>query len=226
MARLRRFALRLVQLAAAIFLLWVAGFGWFVLSSLYPRIDPSATTDAIVVVTGGRQRLEAGLELLAAGKAKKLFISGVNERVDRDELLRGHGPLPENAACCIVLGHAADNTFGNARETADWMHEEGYRSLRLVTSWYHVRRSLLEFERAMPRVTMIANPVFAHHVDPERWWSWHGAPLLLLGEYDKYLAAWLRPLLNPWLPPAPPRNVLRNAGVGRDGSGQLPGQLR
>ena len=222
MARLRRVGLRLAQFAVAIFLLWVAGFAWFVLSSLYPRVDPSTATDAIVVVTGGRQRLEAGLELLAAGKAKKLFISGVNERVDRDELLRAYGQLPENATCCIVLGHAADNTFGNARETADWMYEEGYRSLRLVTSWYHMRRSLLEFERAMPRVTMIANPVFAHHVDPERWWNWHGAPLLILGEYDKYLAAWVRPLLNPWLPPPPPRPTLRNAGVGQD----IPGRLQ
>jgi len=221
MRRLRRLGIRLAQFAAAMFLLWVAGLAWFVLSSLFTRADPSITTDAIVVVTGGRLRLEAGLELFAAGKAKKLFISGVNERVDREELLRAHGPLPENAACCIVLGHAADNTFGNARETADWMHEEGYRSLRLVTSWYHMRRGLLEFERAMPRVTIVAHPVFAHHVDPELWWNWHGAPLLVLGEYDKYLAAWVRPLLNPWLPPAPPRPVVRSAGVARAISAQL-----
>ena len=221
MARLRRIVLRLAQFVAAIFLLWVAGLTWFVLSSLFMRADPSATTDAIVVVTGGQLRLEAGLELFAAGKAKKLFISGVNERVDREELLRAYGPLPENAACCIALGHAADNTFGNARETADWMHEEGYRSLRLVTSWYHMRRGLLEFERAMPRVTIIAHPVFAHHVDPELWWRWHGAPLLVLGEYDKYLAAWARPLLNPWLPPVSLRPVVRTTDAGRASFGQF-----
>src|SRR5205085_9290469 len=125
MSVLGRSVLWLARILAALILLWLAGLVWFVASSYWIRPDPSNTTAAIVVVTGGRLRLEAGLELLAAGKAKKLFISGVNERVDRDELLRGHGPLPENAACCIVLGHAADNTFGNARETADWMHEEG-----------------------------------------------------------------------------------------------------
>ena len=43
-----------------------------------------------------------------------------------------------------MLGREADNTHGNARETAGWMRGEGYRSLRLVTSWYHMRRSLLE----------------------------------------------------------------------------------
>src|ERR1700730_14777026 len=210
MRRLARVTLWTVRFAAAVILVWLGGFGWFVVSSYLIREDPSSSTDAIVVLTGGRQRLETGLELLAGGNAKKLFISGVNQRFDGDELLRMLGPLPENAACCIVLGHTADNTFGNARETADWMHEEGYRSLRLVSSWYHMRRGLLEFERAMPRVTIIA-----HHVDPELWWNWHGAPLLVLGEYGKYLAAWVRPLLNPWLPPAPPRPVVRSTGLGR-----------
>jgi uncharacterized SAM-binding protein YcdF (DUF218 family) len=174
---------------------WFAGLALFVASSRSIHVDPSIRTDAIVVLTGGRMRLETGLELSAAGAAKKLFISGVNQRVDRDELLRALGPAAERAACCIVLGHEADNTFGNARETANWMREEGYQSLRLVTSWYHMRRGLLEFGRAMPQVTIIAHPVFAHHLDQERWWSWRGAPLLIIGEYHKYLAAWIRPAL-------------------------------
>ena len=57
MRRLRRLGIRLAQFAAAMFLLWVAGLAWFVLSSLFTRADPSITTDAIVVVTGGRLRL-------------------------------------------------------------------------------------------------------------------------------------------------------------------------
>ena len=69
------------------------------------------------------------------------------------------------------------------------MHDEGYRSLRLVTSWYHMRRSLLEFGRAMPRITIVAHPVFAHHVDPEGWLGSHGAISIVVGEYHKYLAA-------------------------------------
>ena len=64
------------------------------------------------------------------------------------------------------------------------MHEEGYLSLRLVTGWYHMRRSLLESGRAMPQTTIVAHPVFAQLLEPERWWSWHGAPFLIIGEYD------------------------------------------
>jgi len=194
--RLIRLICRLGLLAIGMFALWLGGFAWFIASSLSTGGDPSTPTDAIVVLTGGRLRLETGLQLFAAGTAKKLFVSGVNQRVDRDELLRVLGPAAERAACCIALGHAADNTVGNARETANWMREEGYRSLRLVTSWYHMRRSLLEFGRAMPQITIVANPVFAHHLEPEHWWSWHGAPLLIVGEYHKYLWAWMRPALN------------------------------
>jgi uncharacterized SAM-binding protein YcdF (DUF218 family) len=222
MGRLARCCLWLARLVAAAILVWLGGFGWFVASSYLMHADPSSTTDAIVVLTGGRQRLETGLELLAGGKAKKLFISGVNQRVDREELLRSVGPLPENAACCIVIGHSADNTFGNARETAGWMHEEGYRSLRLVTGWYHMRRSLLEFERAMPRVRVVPHPVFAHRVDPERWWSWHGAPLLVLGEYDKFLISWARPVLGPFWPMPPVAPPLRTAEL----SGAVAGAVR
>jgi uncharacterized SAM-binding protein YcdF (DUF218 family) len=211
-----RSALWLARIVAAIILLWLGGFAWFVASSYVMHADPASTTDAIVVVTGGRQRLEAGLELFVAGKAKKLFISGVNQHVDRDELLRTVGPIPENAACCIVIGHTASDTFGNARESAEWMHEEGYRSLRLVTSWYHMQRSLLEFGRAMPRVQIIPHPVYAHRVDPERWWNRHGAPLLVLGEYDKYLVTLALPLLQAWWPAPPGGPAIRTASaIGR-----------
>jgi len=207
MGRLIRVCKWLMSLALAMAALWIGVLCWFVAASLLLPPDPAVATDAIVVLTGGRQRLETGLRLMADGKAKKLFISGVNQRVDRDELLRVLGPPASREACCIVLGHDADNTLGNARETAGWMHREGYRSLRLVTSWYHIERGLLEFRRAMPDVAIVAHPVFAPHLDPEQWWSRHGAPLLIVGEYHKYLAAWLRPLLEAALParfaPAP-----------------------
>jgi uncharacterized SAM-binding protein YcdF (DUF218 family) len=212
--RLPRSLRRLGSLAFVVFMLWLGAFGWFVAASLLVPTDPAALTDAIVVLTGGRLRVETGVQLLVAGRAKKLFISGVNQRVDRDELLHALGPAAAHAACCIVLGHEADNTLGNARETAGWMQQEGYRSLRLVTNWYHIERGLLEFRRAMPAVAIVANPVFAAHLDPERWWSWHGAPLVILREYHKYLAAWMRPVLEAALPPhfAPPSAATSQTG--------------
>jgi uncharacterized SAM-binding protein YcdF (DUF218 family) len=176
-------------------LLWLGGFAWFAASSWWVSVDRASPTDAIVVLTGGKMRLETGLALLAAGKAGKLFVSGVNPAVDRDTLLRALGPAAARGACCIVLGHTADNTVGNALETAVWMRQEGYRSLRLVTSWYHMHRSILEFRRAMPRVRVVAHPVFALESDPEGWRGWFAAGHRVLAEYNKFLAAWLLHLI-------------------------------
>jgi uncharacterized SAM-binding protein YcdF (DUF218 family) len=177
----------------ALALVWLGGLAWFVHSSLAIAIDRTTTTDAIVVLTGGRLRVETAIDLLGAGQARKLFISGVNPHVDRIALLRVVGRMGDGDTSRIAIGHEAENTLGNARETAEWMQQEGYRSLRLVTSWYHMRRSLLEFARAMPDTRIVAEPVFAAHADPEPWSSWFEIALLTVGEYDKFLATLVRP---------------------------------
>ena len=178
---------------AALFALSVAGFIWF---AAPPSPENEAVpTDAIVVLTGGPLRLQSGMALLRDGKGRKLFVSGVNQQVDLDELLRVSGNAPEWAACCTVLGHDADNTLGNARETAQWMRRQGFSSLRLVTAWYHMPRSLLELDRAMPEIEIVAHPVFPDEVSWEHWWASHGTLLVLASEYGKYLGALLRPVV-------------------------------
>ena len=186
--------LRAVMLAAAACcLLWLSGLLWFVTP---PAAETrTAATDAIVVLTGGSLRLQSGIDLLREGKGSKLFVSGVNQQVDLDELLGVSGRAPDWALCCIVLGHEADDTFGNAQETAQWMRRQGFRSLRLVTAWYHMPRSLVEFERVMPEIDIVAHPVFPDQVKQERWWAWRGTAALLVNEYVKYLGALARPLI-------------------------------
>jgi uncharacterized SAM-binding protein YcdF (DUF218 family) len=182
--------------AATTMMMWAGGLACFVYSSLSVGADPQTQTDAIVVLTGGRLRLEAGLDLLGAGRAQKLFVSGVNPHVDRLALMRVAGYAGSDLSR-IVVGHDAGNTLGNARETAGWMRREGYRSLRLVTSWYHIERSLLEFRRAMPDAMIIAEPVFASHAETGEHWL--DVALLTVNEYDKYLATLVRPaVLKVW----------------------------
>jgi uncharacterized SAM-binding protein YcdF (DUF218 family) len=188
--RTRRFALAMAGVSA-VGLLWLGGLAWF--ASQIPRAveDVATPTDAIVVLTGGSERINEGLALLAASKGKKLFVSGVYHGVEVNELLRAAHGAPANLECCIALGHAADSTLGNAVETAAWMAAQGYRSLRLVTAAYHMPRSLLEFHRAMPDVEIIPHPVFPERVKQD-WWAWPGTAGLIVGEYDKYLFALLR----------------------------------
>lgn len=167
--------------------LLLAGFLWFLASLPQEVEDPQRETDAIVVLTGGSGRVGQGLELLEAGKAKKLFISGVYYAVDVNELLRVAERKPENLSCCIALGYEAGNTRGNAEETAAWIGKQGYRSLRLVTSTYHMPRSLLQFRRLLPSVEIVPHPVFPKDHVPGEHWRLPASLSLLLQEFGKYL---------------------------------------
>lgn len=195
---------RVMMAAAACGGLWLAGLLWF--ATPPPPDSQTAPTDAIVVLTGGSERIRGGLDLLREGKGRKLFISGVGQQVDLDELLRMSGsepPATNLASCCVALGHDADNTFGNAQESARWIRSQGFHSLRLVTAWYHMPRGLLEFERAMPDIDIVPHPVFPEQVKQQHWWAWHGTAALLVSEYTKYLFTLARPLLE-WAQPAGP----------------------
>lgn len=174
---------------------YAAGLFWFAESIPHATDDDGSATDAIVVLTGGAARIGTGLELLRQGRARKLFVSGVYRGVDVQELLRTQRQAPESLECCIVLGYSAETTEGNAAETSDWIAQEGYRSLRLVTAAYHMPRSLIEFRRAMPTVRIVAHPVILESFRREDWWAWPGTLRVVVDEYHKLIAALVRPYL-------------------------------
>ena len=176
----------------AVAVIWLGGLVWY--ASLIPSpSEPSmAKSKAIVVLTGGSDRMAEGLRLLERGLAQKLFISGVYHRVEVKELLSVAKKNPNELECCIELGYTADNTAGNAYETAVWMEKEGFHSLRLVTASYHMPRSLLEFQRVMPEIEIIVHPVFPEGFKGENWWLWPGSTGLIASEFSKYLMAIIR----------------------------------
>jgi uncharacterized SAM-binding protein YcdF (DUF218 family) len=199
--RIHRLLFRWTGAPLFLALAWLGGFIWFAADMPDSVADGETPTDAIVVLTGGTERLGAGLALLRQKMGRKLFVSGVYRGVDVAELLRLSRQKPEEVECCIVLGHAADNTLGNAVETAAWMRAEGFRSMRLVTANYHMRRSLLEFHQAMPEVEILPHPVFPDTVKQTQWWKWPGTAHLIATEYTKYLGAvarhWIETLETP-----------------------------
>lgn len=190
---------RLLAFAGVLIVCYVLGFLWF--ATLLPTAvgDAERRTDAIVVLTGGSDRLGVALDLLSADKAGKLFVSGVYRGVDVRQLLDLSQHSPEDLSCCVVLGYEADNTRGNAVETAAWVKDQGFGSLRLVTATYHMPRSLLEFRRLMPDIEIIPHPVFTETFKRDDWWLWPGSSALLVTEYTKYLIALLRGPLDPVL---------------------------
>jgi uncharacterized SAM-binding protein YcdF (DUF218 family) len=188
---LRRALLVLVVLAGA----WALGLAWFVAQAeRNGEIDPDHT-DAIVVLTGGSERLRVGFDLLARGAAERLLISGVHRDVRLEELL-ALGPTDDSLRCCVDLGYVAGDTIGNAQEAAGWMRAQGFHSLRLVTSNYHMPRAMLEFRAAMPGIEIRRQPVDPGTVHLERWWAWPGTAKLIVVEYNKFLVALARVTLS------------------------------
>ncbi|MDA0996873.1 MAG: YdcF family protein [Proteobacteria bacterium] len=180
-------------LAAALLpaLAWCVGL--FLFADAIPK-QPTGLderTDAVVVLTGGSGRVRTGLNLLLAERADLLFVSGVYHGVDVSQLLAAVKQRPGDLEKRIGIGNAV-NTIENATETAAWMRTRGLKSLRLVTSAYHMPRSLLEFSNAMPDIRIVPNPVFPTHVKSGAWWAWPGTAALTAGEYSKFLLAWMR----------------------------------
>ena len=174
---------------AIIGICWLGGLIWFAQKVPSKQVVAKIKTDAIVVLTGGTGRLDMGLVLLETGFAKKLFVSGVALGVDVNTLLRVARRAPKELECCISVGYRADDTAGNATETANWVKERSLQSIRLVTANYHMPRSLAEFNSAMPHIKMLPHPVYPTQFKRRRWWLWPGSALLLASEFNKYLVA-------------------------------------
>lgn len=183
-----------LALILLLLLLWGVGlvaFGERVAKST-PAADPPQA-DGVVALTGASSlRIEAAIRLVELGKAKRLLISGVNKEVRPSELrgvARGAGRAYD---CCVDLGFAARDTQGNARETADWARQHGFRSLIVVTSDYHIPRSVLELHAAMPEIELHPYPVVTDTLNARGWWRRGGDARRLIFEYSKYLVILMR----------------------------------
>lgn len=166
------------------------GFLAFAASATRHTPRPLIAADAIVVLTGGTdRRIEAGLKLLRGGLGKRMLITGVNRKIKAEDFL---APSEGSARCCIDLGYDAMDTIGNAAETRRWAEALHYKRLIVVTSSYHMQRSLTELALAMPEVELIAHPVLPRIFSDGPWWLRPSAARLLVAEYLKLIQSYAR----------------------------------
>ena len=165
----------ILRLTALLLLLYALGFALFAVTLGHPAKD--IKTDAIVVLTGGAGRIERGIAVMKQGDAKRMLVAGADPSVTRGDLIRrlhGDGRL---VRCCVDLGSESVDTRSNAEEALRWIDGHGYRSVRLITSDWHMHRADYEFRHHLGRRIKIVPDAL-----PTR-----PRFVTLFGEYNKYV---------------------------------------
>lgn len=155
---------------------WLSGLVIYLSTVQSYNATPPKTTkaDAIIVLTGGVGRIEAGLNLWAEGLAPELLITGVNKDIKKADILQttksSKKKLPQ---CCMTLGYKAQTTVGNAQEIKEWVQEKNLKSIHLVTSGYHLPRSMMEIKQTAPNLTIYTHSVpFRHNgITSQGYWK-------------------------------------------------------
>lgn len=181
----------LLKLSQVILLIWLCGFIWFineVKNFTYYEYN-NAITDAIVVLTGGKERIAEGIKLLANHHAKKILISGVWREVYINQIkeIDMAKKLTNDLKNKITLGRFAENTLENAVETDMWMDLNYYHSIRVVTADYHMPRTKLIFDMILKNKKIIYHPITGANFKIGKWWDFPGTTKLVFIEYNKYI---------------------------------------
>lgn len=165
------------RLSSLALIVWALGFVWFAIALPLPA--GSEKTDVVVVPTGGEGRIDRGLAVLRSGWARKMLVSGVSREVKPKEFAAHYKVEPAVMACCVTLGFQSVDTRSNAVEIAGWLKANQAKSVRLVTTDWHIRRTVFEMRRVVPDGTEIVEDAVASK--PSFW--------ILFLEYHKLIAS-------------------------------------
>ena len=175
----------IARAASLLLLLYALGFVLFAFTLGKPAPASAPASDAAVVLTGGSGRIEHAVEVLRAHKAKRLLVAGADPLVTKRDIARRLGGRGKLVACCVDLGSESVDTRSNAEEAARWLSRRDFRSVRLITSDWHMRRAEYEFRKVLGK--RIPLTIDAVRSEPNF--------LTLFAEYNKYvlrrLAVWV-----------------------------------
>jgi len=167
----------IARFGAILILFYALGFVLFALTLGKPAPADAAATDAAIVLTGGPSRIEHAIDVVKDHKAKRLLVAGVDPSVTKPDLARRIKGSRSWLACCVDLGSESVDTRSNAEEAGRWLAGHNYKSVRLITSDWHMRRARYEFDKVLG--SKYALTTDAVRTEPSF--------LTLFGEYNKYL---------------------------------------
>ena len=175
----------IARFGSLLLLLYALGFVFFAFTLGKPATARAKPTDAAVVLTGGKGRIEHAIDVLRDGQTKRLLIAGADPLVTKDDLARRVPRSSKLIKCCVDLGSESVDTRSNAEETQRWLQAHHFHSVRLITSDWHMRRARYEFGKVLGGKYDVV--IDAVRTEPSF--------ILLFGEYNKYvlrrMAVWV-----------------------------------
>jgi len=171
--------------ASLVALFYLLGFVLFALTLGRPATADAKRTDAAVVLTGGSNRIEHAVDVIRDGGAKRLLVAGADPSVTKADLARRVPGNRKLLKCCVDLGSESVDTRSNAEEASRWLAKHHFKSVRLITSDWHMRRARYEFRRVLGE---------KYEIVPDAVRS-EPSFLTLFGEYNKFvlrrMAVWV-----------------------------------
>ena len=146
--------------------LFVASIIWwlFYLEYIFPKyyLDEEVQLERkphIVVLTGGKGRLEKGIDLLKKNVGSKIFISGVYSSEELKKKYIKSEKERKDLSCCIFFGTKASNTKENLSEVREWLKNNPSKEIIIVSSYYHLPRVKIIFEGKISNIKIYLVPV-------------------------------------------------------------------
>jgi uncharacterized SAM-binding protein YcdF (DUF218 family) len=88
-----------------------------------------------------------------------IFSSGFVFAFSESEIMKSLAVSQGVPAKAITLENKAANTYENVVFVNEILHKNGWRTILLVSSPYHMRRALWTFKKVAPEIRAISTPV-------------------------------------------------------------------
>jgi len=164
-------------------ILLILGFFYFLKVITYTNVIIGKNIDGIAILTGGKGRIDLGLRLFTKQSNIKLIISGVDKKVSINSVLPSK--FQENNR--IYIDQVSESTFDNAVVIADWAKKNQLYNINVITSYYHMPRSMLLLKKFTEKVNYYAYPVKKEKSKHSNLLPDMLFTLFLMQEYIKYL---------------------------------------
>jgi len=166
--------------------IWSGGLLYFIFNYNQEETLTDIRVDGIVVFTGSSGRINEGINLLEKDKSKFMLVTGVNKSslINTENWIKSKTSM---YSCCIELETKAKNTVGNAKETIKWVNKYNLKSIRLVTSSYHILRSEIELKKIAPENLIIIKHPIRDSTEKISFQNLVSYLMLISIEYSKFI---------------------------------------